>query len=408
MRKRIVIIGGGAAGFFAAINAAETDTSAEVTILEKTEKLLSKVKVSGGGRCNVTHACFENSRLVKNYPRGEKFLKKAFHEFNSSDTVNWFKKKGVALKEEADGRMFPVTDNSQTIINCFLQEVQRLKISVRTGFAVTRIEKDRNFFRVFSQNGAELVADKLLIAAGGNPKPEFFKWIQETGHTIEPPIPSLFTFNLPQHPLKELSGISMPDATVKIIGSKLEYKGPLLITHWGFSGPAILKLSAYGAKYLADLQYHFKIHVKWVSDFQEDTLREELYRVRELHSKKVIAANPLWNIPQRLWKKLLEFAEIEESLKWAELPKKNFNKFTENLIRAEFEVKGKTTFKEEFVTCGGVNLNEIDPLTMQSKICKGLFFAGEVMDVDGITGGFNFQHAWTSGYIAGKNMIMDT
>jgi predicted Rossmann fold flavoprotein len=404
MANRIVVIGGGAAGFYGAITAATFSNNAEVIILEKSDKLLSKVKVSGGGRCNVTHACFENSRLIKSYPRGSNFLKKAFQQFSTSDTIEWFEKRGVQIKAEEDGRMFPVTNDSQSIIDCFLQEAERLKIKIYKKQSVKRIKLDEEGFKIETEENT-YKADKLLIATGGHPKKEGYNWLQEIGFNIEEPVPSLFTFNTPDSPLKGLAGVSMPDAEVRVIGSKLQYRGPLLITHWGFSGPAVLKLSAWGARLLHDLGYNFKIQIKWIADQQEDPLREELYKIREVHNKKVIASNPLWNIPQRLWKELLSLAEIDHSLRWADLPKKQFNKMIEALIRAEFEVKGKTTFKEEFVTCGGIDLSEIHPETMESKKLNGLYFAGEVINVDGITGGFNFQNAWTTGYIAGKSMV---
>jgi predicted Rossmann fold flavoprotein len=406
MGNKIIVIGGGAAGFFGAITAAANDRSAEVIILEKSDKLLSKVKISGGGRCNVTHACFENSQLLKNYPRGNKFLKDPFKYFNATDTIRWFESKGVKIKKEEDGRMFPITDDSQTIIDCLLKEASLSGVKIEKKAGVKSIIKKEKGFELEVDRFGKLYADKILIASGGYPKNESYSWIREPGIKVEPPVPSLFTFNVPDSPYKDLSGVSMPDAEIKILGTKLDQRGPLLITHWGFSGPAVIKLSAWGAKELASINYSFKIHIKWVGDHKEEQVREDLYKIRELHKKKVISVNPLWNIPLRLWKRITESAEIDPDLRWVDLPKKQFNKLIEGLIRSEFKVNGKTTFKEEFVTCGGVDVAEIDPQTMESRKSKGLYVAGEILNIDGITGGFNFQNAWTTGYLAGKNMVL--
>jgi predicted Rossmann fold flavoprotein len=404
-RKKLVVIGGGAAGIFGAISAAEHFPDAEVVVLEKSDKLLSKVKISGGGRCNVTHACYENANLVKSYPRGNKALRPVFNLFTTVDTIRWFEGKGVKLKVESDGRMFPVTDNSQTIIDCLMGEVARMHIEVKKKYGVQKIEHlPSGRFRLWSDRESSMDADAVLIATGGSPKHVAYQWIEVLGHTIVPPVPSLFTFNVPDSWLNDLAGISLSQALVKIAGTKLEYTGPLLITHWGFSGPAVLKLSAWGARWLQEQNYACTIHIRWIAEHQEDKLRVELQKFKEAHPKKVISGNPLFGIPQRLWKRLVEMAEISEDLRWVDISKKGINKLVENLFRAEFKVNGKTTFKEEFVTCGGVSLSEINMSTMESKLCKGLFFAGEVLDIDGITGGFNFQNAWTTGYIAGKEM----
>jgi predicted Rossmann fold flavoprotein len=372
-----------------------------VLIVEKSNKLLSKVKISGGGRCNVTHSCFEIPELVKKYPRGQNFLKKAFHHFSPGDTIEWFSQRGVQLKTEPDGRMFPVTDDSQTVIDCLLREANRLQVEILLGFDVKQVEVNAAGFILNAADGRSLSADKLCIACGGYPKKEQFAWLLQSGHTIESPLPSLFTFNIPNNPVTQLMGISVPAATVKIAGTKLTETAPLLITHWGLSGPAILRLSAWGARELAEKNYHFTAIVNWIA-VNEQQLRDQWddHR-RQMAAQKMNARNPL-GLPQRLWSYLLIVSGINEETKWAELPAALQNNLIRNLTAQSLEVKGKTTFKEEFVTCGGISLKEIDVNTMQSRLVPNLYFAGEIMDVDGITGGFNFQHAWTSGYIAAK------
>jgi predicted Rossmann fold flavoprotein len=415
--KHLVVIGGGAAGIFCAANAARLDPSASVTVLEKTGKLLSKVKVSGGGRCNVTHACYEIAEMIKRYPRGEHFLKKAFHKFFTTDTVGWFAGRGVELKTEADGRMFPVTDSSQTIIDCLMKEVNKYGVEVRMKAEVLRVEagvdvpEGAGRFRVHLTDDRVLEADVICIACGGYPKAGMFAWVQALGHTIEEPSPSLFTFNMPGHEITKLMGVTIPDVRVKIAGSGaragskgLDERGPLLITHWGLSGPVILRLSAWGARELAARDYQFQIIVNWVPEYGEPGLRQRLGEIRyEWAAQKIGSKNP-FGLPQRLWEFLLAGCGIAEGLRWADLPVKEQNKLIRELIGGEFKVAGKTTFKEEFVTAGGVRLSEVDPATMQSRKIPGLFFAGEVLDVDGITGGYNFQHAWTSGWIAAEAM----
>lgn len=403
--KKIIVIGGGAAGIFAAANAANFNPGAEVLVLEKSNKLLAKVKISGGGRCNVTHACFKNSQLIKFYPRGGKGLRAVLDQFTASDTIAWFESRGVRLKIEADGRIFPVTDDSQTVIDCLIDECTKAGVVIKKSCGVRALEKNGKHFLISCLNDENFLADNVIIATGGNPKPEAYSWLREmAGHHIENPVPSLFTFNVPDSQLKDLAGVSMPEANIKVTGTKLEYKGPLLITHWGFSGPAVLKLSAWGARYLNELNYNFSIQIRWIAAHKEEQVRKDLNHYKEAHPKKLIAINPLFQIPQRLWQRLVNFAGISPDLKWLDLPKKNLNKLVEVLVRAEFQVKGKTTFKEEFVTCGGVSVGDIEFTTMESKMCKGLFMAGEVLDIDGITGGFNFQSAWATAYVAAKNV----
>jgi predicted Rossmann fold flavoprotein len=399
---RVGIIGAGAAGFFSAIHAAKGN--AEVTILEKTSKPLAKVKISGGGRCNVTHAAFEISKLAKNYPRGEKFLKKVFRHFAVSETISWFESRKVPLKTEEDGRMFPVSDNSQSIIDALQREIQNLHVNLLLNFGVEEVIKVDNIFHVRSK-GKTLEFDRLIICTGGHPKPEGFSFIKEMGHTIEVPVPSLFTFNTPQEPIRKLMGISVPEAYVRLEGTKLAYSGPLLITHWGLSGPAVLKLSAFGAKWLYDQQYQANAHIRWNKDWTEDFLIQNLQNFKQQHPKKKIWGNPLFGLPLRLWEHLVEKSEIPEESIWLNLAKKQLNKLVQNLFCYIVAVSGKTTFKEEFVTAGGVDLDEVEPETMQSKLINGLFFAGEVLNIDGITGGFNFQAAWSTGFLAGVNAI---
>ncbi|GEO06929.1 carbon dioxide concentrating mechanism protein CcmK [Adhaeribacter aerolatus] len=405
--KSIAIIGGGAAGFFAAITCAQQNPGLSVYLFEKTSKLLAKVKVSGGGRCNVTHHCFNPHQLIQYYPRGGKFLKTGFKKFGAEDTVNWFRERGVILKTEGDGRMFPVTDDSATIVNCLLNEAQKAGVKINTNTAVEEIipvENGLAGFRLRLSGGQELAVNKVLVSTGGNPKPESYAWLKKLGHTILDPVPSLFTFNVPDSPLKELQGISVGQAKVKIAGHHLENEGPFLFTHWGFSGPAVLKLSAWSARTLHQLNYQFQVLINLAPAYSEDALRLQLADYRKQYPKRIVSGHPLFNLPQRLWKALTELAAIPEKVIWAELPAKNQNKLVEQLLRAPFQVKGKTTFKEEFVTCGGVDLNEIKPETMESKVLPNLYFAGEVMDIDGVTGGFNFQAAWTTGYLAGQAM----
>ncbi len=400
--KTLLVIGGGAAGFFCAVNAARLNKTLRVIIVEKTGKLLAKVRVSGGGRCNVTHACFEISNLIKRYPRGNHFLKKAFHLFNTDHCVKWFEERGVPLKIEDDGRMFSITDNSQTIIDCLMAEAEKYKVEIRIHRDVKSLERQGDGFIATFQDQSALIADFVAVACGGYPKSSMFNWLTNLNHTIEQPVPSLFTFNIPNNNITQLMGISVEKATVKVIGSKLADEGPLLITHWGFSGPAILKLSAWGARELAEKNYHFSIVVNWLQHYNEQSLRNGWNDFRLKHSSQKIANRNPFNLPNRLWLHLLTESGVNDQLRWAELPAKEQNKLIKNLTAQEFDVKGKTTFKEEFVTCGGIKLNEVDANTMQSKMQPNLFFAGEILDVDGVTGGFNFQHAWTSGFIAAK------
>lgn len=402
----LIIVGGGAAGFYGAIQAAELNNNLKILIIEKSTKLLSKVKVSGGGRCNVTHNCLEPKSLSKHYPRGEKALRSIFKDYHAAHTIQWFQSKGVKLKVEEDGRMFPQTNDSQTIINCFLEAASRLRIKIEMGKGVVNIQKTENRFLLKLQDGSELSARKILLAIGGNAASSHYSLVESLGHPINPPIPSLFTFNDADKRFKDLMGIAVSNAEVKIVSSKFTNTGPLLITHWGLSGPAVIKLSAWAAEYLHQQAYTFTCLVSWIGPVKEDDIRNFLVDHKKTKGKQNVMNNPLFNLPQRLWTRLCELAAIENQKIWAELPQKNINKLLENLIRCPFSIKGKTTFKEEFVTCGGINLNDVHLETMESKKVSGLHFAGEVLNIDGETGGFNFQAAWSTAYVAAKAIAL--
>ena len=372
----------------------------EVVVVEKTGKLLSKVKISGGGRCNVTHACSGIAELVKNYPRGGNFIKKAFHHFSTQDTIRWFEERGVALKTESDGRMFPVTDSSQTIIDCLLHEVDRYKVAIRLHHEVKSISCEDGMWAIQFSQHESLQADYICVACGGYPKSMMYEWLKTTGHTVEAPVPSLFTFNMPGNPITALMGLTHKKVRVKIEASRFEQENPVLITHWGMSGPAVLKLSAWSARELAAKGYDFSVTVNWVPECNESSLQQQMHAIRsQLSSTKLINKNPFL-LPQRLWEYLLQEAGVDGDTRWANIPAKEQNKLIKTLCANRFPVKGKTTYKEEFVTAGGINLSEVDPSTMMSKLLPNLYFAGEILDVDGVTGGFNFQHAWTSAHIA--------
>ena len=394
----IVIVGGGAAGFFTAINIVEKNPSYKVAILERGKEVLTKVKVSGGGRCNVTHACFVPNDLVKYYPRGEKELRGPFHQFCSGDTIEWFEKHGVELKIEEDGRMFPVSNSSQTIIDCFTHTAKKLGIDVLTGQSVQSLFKGDNYWKI-ETNVANYSCEKIVLATGSNPK--IWDLLSEIGHTIIPPVPSLFTFNIKDKRIKDLMGVSAV-ASVKVKNSKLEASGPLLITHWGMSGPGILRLSAWGARELADRKYQFAIEVNWLNEISLEEAEERLKELKLEHSKKAVSKKSPFEFPNRLWESLVFASEISEETNWADLTKKQLQNLALQLTKGEFQVNGKSTFKEEFVTAGGIDLKEINFKTMESKIHDNLFFAGEIINVDAITGGFNFQNAWTGGFIVAE------
>jgi predicted Rossmann fold flavoprotein len=400
----LIVIGGGAAGFFGAINAAQRNPALKILIAEKSTKLLSKVKVSGGGRCNATHNLFEPASFSRHYPRGQKELRKLFQSFQAKDTVDWFEKRNVKLKAEDDGRMFPITDDSQTIVDCFLEQARRLGVEIRTSCEVEKITIDKRQFELSVRGGDTLLSQNVLVAIGGHNHTEPYNFIRATGHAVIPTIPSLFTFNDPAKKFNDLMGVSVPDAEVKIAGTKLSERGPVLITHWGLSGPAVIKLSSWAAEYLHEHKYEFTALVNWTGKMTEDDLRKTLITQKEEHGRQKILTNPMLGLPSRLWERLTTLAEIESSKIWAAASNKDINRLLEFMIRCPFHIKGKTTFKEEFVSCGGVDLKEINLETMESKKVPGLYFAGEVLNIDGETGGFNFQAAWTTAWVAAQHI----
>jgi predicted Rossmann fold flavoprotein len=403
---KIAIIGGGAAGFYSAIAAKENYPDARVVIFEKSQKLLSKVKMSGGGRCNVTNGCDSIEDLCKAYPRGGRSLKKAFYVFSNKHAIEWFEKRGVPLVIHKDSRVFPASQSSQSIIDCFLRESERLGIEIETGIGIKAIRQqggqlELSFVKVEQQPG---IFDRVIVATGGSPKRSGLEWLEKLNHKIENPVPSLFSFNMPDESITGLMGVSVDNAVVRIQGTKLSAEGPLLITHWGMSGPAVLKLSAFGARILNEKDYNFKIQVNWVNEQNNDLVISQLSNIIKEHSNKLLSNFRPYGLPARLWQFLSEKVEIHQHKHWGELGKKGLNKLVNVLTNDEYQVKGQTTFKEEFVTCGGVSLESVDLNTMQSKECRNLYFAGEILDIDAITGGFNFQAAWTTGFIAGKLM----
>ena len=402
---KVAIIGGGAAGFFSAIAVKENHKDAEVVIYEKSQKLLSKVKISGGGRCNVTNGTRSISELSKAYPRGGKQLKKLFKIFNNLDCMEWFEARAVPLTIQEDNCVFPVSQDSQSIIDCFLSEARKKKIKIKTGHGVNAILPESNQWTLqFQKDLPDEKVDKVIIATGGSPKRKNLEWLEKMGHDIVDPVPSLFTFNMPLEKITELMGIVVETALVKIPGTKLTATGPLLITHWGMSGPSILKLSAFGARILHEQQYDFQVQVNWVNTKNNNVVMEQLQEIIKEHPKKQLANFRPYALPERLWHFLLDKADLSRQKQWQDLGKSGIHKLTNILCNDLYAVSGKTTFKEEFVTCGGISLNSIDCQTMGSKAHPNIYFAGELLDIDGITGGYNFQAAWTTAYIAGKLM----
>jgi predicted Rossmann fold flavoprotein len=403
---QLIVIGGGAAGFFAAIHAALSNPKAKVIILEKSKEVLSKVKISGGGRCNVTHACYDPRDLTKHYPRGERELLGPFHHFACGDTISWFAERGVDLKTEDDGRIFPVTDNSQTIVDCLTNAARRAGVQVFLQQPVKSLTPPRDAAGhwTIETTQQKIVADRILVATGSSPA--MWKVLADLGHRIVEPVPSLFTFNTKDPRLKDLLGISVPNAKVHLEGSKLQTEGSLLITHWGLSGPAVLKFSAWGARELAEKQYHFSIRINWTG-WDIDDVKAELEQLKQNEGKKACAANPKFGLPSRLWRSLVHASGIGSEKRWGDLNKNELGKLETELAQGQFQINGKSTFKEEFVTAGGVDLREINFKTFGSKLFPGLYFAGEVLDVDAITGGFNFQAAWSGGKIAGTEAVRD-
>ncbi|MEH1908730.1 MAG: NAD(P)/FAD-dependent oxidoreductase [Nostoc sp.] len=403
---QIVVIGGGAAGFFGAIACARVNPDAEVTLLEASRQPLAKVLISGGGRCNVTHACFDSEELVQNYPRGAKALRGALTRFAPQDTVAWFAAGGVYLKTEADGRMFPVTNSSETIVECLIKAVATSGVKLRIGTHVTSVRTAaEGGFEILLKSGETIKCDRLLLATGSSPVG--YKIVRELGHQIEPPVPSLFTFNILDQKLRELAGVSVNPAQLRLSAggkSPLQQTGPLLITHWGLSGPAVLKLSAWGARVLHESRYQARLLINWLPDLHQEQVREKVLAVKDEWGKKAIALHRGVDLPHRLWQYIIARASITTEDRWAEISNKTLNQLVQELTQGQYLINGKGAFKEEFVTCGGVNLKEVNFKTMESRLVPGLYFAGEILDIDGVTGGFNFQSAWTTGYLAGVAM----
>ncbi len=403
----IAIIGGGAAGFFAAITCAEANPACQITIFERGKAVLEKVRISGGGRCNVTHACFDARELVKNYPRGSREMLGPFIQFGPEQTVDWFARHGVSLKTEADGRMFPVSDDSQTITDCLQQAAKRAGVQVHTGTRVEKIEPLSSGQWQLRLTGVpeSAVFSKIMIATGSNPA--VWDMLHALGHSLVPPVPSLFTFNTKDTRLRDLSGVSVPRASLRIPGTKLSAEGPLLVTHWGLSGPAVLRISAWGARELHELEYRFPLEINFLGKIGSLEAATELQRLKKEQGKKQVASNAQFGLPQRLWQNLADAAGIPGERRWADMDKKQVAGLTTQLTAAVFQIAGKSTFKEEFVTAGGVALKELNFKTFESKIHPNLFLAGEVLDIDAITGGFNFQAAWTGGWLAGEAMALN-
>ena len=404
---QIIVIGGGAAGFFGAIACAKANPDAQVTLLEASRQPLAKVLISGGGRCNVTHACFDSEELVQNYPRGAKALRGALTRFGPQDTVAWFAAGGVYLKTEADGRMFPVTNTSETIVECLIKAVAKSGVKLRIGTHVTSVKRGTadEGFDIVLKSGETIQCDRLLLATGSSLAG--YKIVRELGHEIEPPVPSLFTFNILDQKLRELAGVSVKPAQLRLSAggkSQLQQTGPLLITHWGLSGPAVLKLSAWGARVLHESRYQARLLINWLPHLQQEQVREQILAVKDEWGKKAIALHRGVDLPHRLWQYIITRAGITTEDRWAEISSKTLNQLVQELTQGEYLINGKGAFKEEFVTCGGVNLKEVNFKTMESRLVPGLYFAGEILDIDGVTGGFNFQSAWTTGYLAGVAM----
>ena len=403
LTRRIVIVGGGAAGFFAAITCAQTRPGTEIILLEKGPQFLAKVRISGGGRCNVTHACFEPRELTRRYPRGERALISPFHQFQARDTVAWFEARGVALKTEADGRMFPTTDSSQTIIDCLVREAKAGGVTLIANRGVERAtRRTGGGFDLTLSNGEPLTCEVLMLATGGCRSAAGGQLAVALGHTLEEPVPSLFTFQITTPWVRELAGLSMEAVEATVPGTGLRETGPVLLTHWGVSGPAILRLSAWGARALHKLDYTFPLLLNWLPKLNAEKVTAELQSRRQSQPARFVVNWPLAPLPARLWEQLVLAAGLARETRWSALSAAQAHQLTQQLIRTELPVTGKSLNKEEFVTCGGVPLREVNFKTMESRVCPGLYFAGEVLDIDGITGGFNFQSAWTTGWLAGR------
>lgn len=405
MHPSIAVIGGGAAGFMAAISAKTHRPGAEVLLMEKSDKLLSKVRISGGGRCNVTHACPEPRRLARHYPRGEAFLRKVFERWGQPEAVKWFAHHGVALRAEPDGRMFPLSNDSRTVVDALQGAAEDLGVRIRMNAPVSRLERVDAVWNLTTPRGAEQF-DRVVVSTGGAPKVDGLEWLRALGHEVVPPVPSLFTFNLPDEPIRELMGVVAPNVRLRLEGTKLETSGPLLVTHWGFSGPAVLRLSAFGARILHERGYAYTVRVQWIGGLKEGAARAGLQDEAASNPKRNLANSSSFGLPARLWVFLLHRAGLSPEKPLGELGSRQLSRLVDVLTNDRFAAQGKTTFKEEFVTAGGVSLAQVEPLTLRSTVQPYLHFAGEVLDIDGITGGFNFQAAWSTGWLAGKAAAM--
>jgi len=403
--NKLAIIGGGAAGFFAAVNAARLNPDLNVTIFEKSREVLSKVRISGGGRCNVTHHCFDPEIMSKAYPRGGRELRWAFEQFQPADTVSWFENRDVELKTESDGRMFPTTDDSATIINCLKREADKYGVDICTRYRIEAIQPtDDERFKLSIRGHEPQIFDSVVIAMGGSNRRSTYEWLEDLEHSIIEPVPSLFTFNFKEKIFEDLTGISVSNGSVSIEGTSYQHDGPILITHWGLSGPAVLKTSAWAARYLYEQNYDFTIRVNWLYPLNSQEVQLKLKKLRDINARKTAQKQDSFPIPNRLWNRFLELAEIDPKRRWAELSNENIHHLTEQLTNATYDIEGKTTYKEEFVTSGGIPLDEVNMGTMESKKISNLYFAGEVLNIDGITGGYNFQSAWTTGWIAAQDI----
>lgn len=403
-RYGLIVVGGGAAGVFCAIRAAERLQGLRVAVLERTDRLLSKVRVSGGGRCNVTHACSDMELMSRGYPRGSRFVRRSFHQFSPDDTVRWFAGHGVRLVAEPDGRMFPSTNRSETVVDCLLGASRRAGVEFLFRSEPVAVERDASGFRLTMRDGRLLEADRLCIATGGIRKAEQLAWLSSFGHRVEEPVPSLFTFNLPGHPIRLLTGVSVPDAAVRVEGARQEHRGAVLVTHWGLSGPAVLKASAWHARELHREGYRFPFHVRWLSGQGPAEVSARWLDMRRSKGGALVMGRSPFDLPARLWQYLVEASGIPVGCRWADLSARLADALAGHLLHHGFLAEGQTVFKEEFVTAGGIRTSEVDPSSMESRLVPGLYFAGEVLDVDGITGGYNFQHAWTSGWTAGDHV----
>lgn len=402
VNETVIVIGAGAAGYFGAIACSEANPTCDVILLEKNRQILSKVRISGGGRCNVTHACFDPAELIKNYPRGGKELRGPFARFQPRDTIQWFESRGVPLKVEEDGRMFPVSDSSESIISCLVEEAKACGVELRTNANVVDVVKNDEHFQLTLANGETLSCEYLLFASGALTKS--LEWLERLGHVPVSPVPSLFTFNIPKSPLHHLAGVSVPKVKLTLDGFSKSMEGPLLVTHWGFSGPAVLKLSAWAARYLHEVDYRADVRINWLPDLTMKDIKETLSGYKLAHGAKQVAGSYPFDLPKNLWKAFLDQANVPHDRRYSALSNPEQSALISLLSSSIYSIQGKTTYKEEFVTCGGIRLEEVNFKTMESKKCPGLFFAGEVLDIDGVTGGFNFQNAWTTAYIAGQSI----